>query len=190
VAQHVGELADQVAGRFELLAVGGDLRERGAVAVGEIVGRGEDPSGRRLRRGRWRRRGDGGVLAEPGGEPCWPTSPGPAPATDPPKRSTAASNTSAAPPSDSATSPTTSPDPYSNPAHSDPDCTPIVKSHIKADSLHARTPGHRQPGGPMAAARLIPGGSAGYAGRGGTVRVPRSRSRPAGHAVLSGCRRG
>ncbi len=50
---------------------------------------------------------------------CWPTSTGPAPATDPPKRSTAASNTSADPPSASATSPTTSPDPYSNPAASD-----------------------------------------------------------------------
>src|SRR5690606_26725747 len=37
-----------------------------------------------------------------------------------PKRSTDASSTSAAPPSGSATSPTTSPDPYSRPAASDP----------------------------------------------------------------------
>ena len=40
-----------------------------------------------------------------------------------PRRSTAASNTSAAPPSASATSPTTSPDPCSRPADSDPDYT-------------------------------------------------------------------
>ena len=43
--------------------------------------------------------------------------------TAPPRRSTADSNTSAAPPSGSATSPTTSPDPYSRPAASDPDYT-------------------------------------------------------------------
>ena len=54
---------------------------------------------------------------------CWPTSTGPAPATDPPRRSTDDSNTSAAPPSGSATSPTTSPDAYSKPADSDPDYT-------------------------------------------------------------------
>ena len=65
-----GELADQVTGGGEFLAAGGDLRERGAVVVGELAGRGEDPAGYLLRRGRWRRRGDGGVLAQPGGEPA------------------------------------------------------------------------------------------------------------------------
>ena len=54
---------------------------------------------------------------------CWPTSTGPAPATAPPRRSTADSNTSAAPPSASATSPTTSPAACSRPAASDPDYT-------------------------------------------------------------------
>ncbi len=53
----------------------------------------------------------------------WPTSTGPAPATDPPKRSTAASNTCAAPPSGSATSPATWPDLYSRPAAADHDYT-------------------------------------------------------------------
>ena len=53
----------------------------------------------------------------------WPTSIGRAPATDPPKRSTAGSSTSADPPSASATSPTTSPDAYLRPADSDPDYT-------------------------------------------------------------------
>jgi hypothetical protein len=47
----------------------------------------------------------------------------PAPATDRQRRSTAASNTSAAPPSGSATSPTTSPDHSWRPADSDPDYT-------------------------------------------------------------------
>ena len=46
-----------------------------------------------------------------------------APATVQPKRSTAAWCTCAAPPSASATSPTTSPDPYSRQADSDPDYT-------------------------------------------------------------------
>jgi len=40
---------------------------------------------------------------------CWPTSTGPAPATDWQRRSTAASSPCAAPPSGSATSPNTSP---------------------------------------------------------------------------------
>src|SRR3954468_6732226 len=53
----------------------------------------------------------------------WPTSTDPTPATAPPRPSTAGSNTSAAPPSGSATSPTTSPDPCSRPAASDPDYT-------------------------------------------------------------------
>ena len=48
---------------------------------------------------------------------------GPAPATVQPKRSTAAWSSCAAPPSASATSPTTSPDPYSRQADSDPDYT-------------------------------------------------------------------
>src|SRR6185437_7492648 len=69
VAEHVRELADQVTGSCEFLAAAGDLRERGAVAVGEIAGRGEDPAGHLLRLGRWRRPGDGGVAAQPGGEP-------------------------------------------------------------------------------------------------------------------------
>src|SRR4029453_9274891 len=56
-------------------------------------------------------------------------STGPAPATVRPKRSTAAWSTCAAPPSASATSPTTSPDPYSRQADSDPDYLPaLVKS--------------------------------------------------------------
>src|SRR5690606_13376805 len=51
---------------------------------------------------------------------CSRTSTGQAHRTVQPKRSTDASSTSAAPPSGSATSPTTSPDPYSRPAASDP----------------------------------------------------------------------
>ena len=47
----------------------------------------------------------------------------PAPAMDPRRRSTAASNTSEDPPSASATSPTTSPDAYLRPADSDPNYT-------------------------------------------------------------------
>ncbi len=66
VAEHVREVADQVAGRFELRAAGGDLRERGAVVVGEVAGRGEDPAGHLLGRRRWRRRGDGGVAGAAG----------------------------------------------------------------------------------------------------------------------------
>ena len=54
----------------EFLAAAGDLRERGAVVVGEVAGRGEDPAGHFPGRGRWRRRGDGGVAAELGGEPA------------------------------------------------------------------------------------------------------------------------
>jgi hypothetical protein len=57
-------------GWLNLGAAGGDLRERGAVAVREIAGRGEDPAGYLLRRWCWRSRGDGGVLAQPGGEPA------------------------------------------------------------------------------------------------------------------------
>lgn len=48
----------------------------------------------------------------------------PPPATAPPKRSTADSNTSAAQPSDSATSPTTSPEACSSPEDSDRNYTP------------------------------------------------------------------
>jgi hypothetical protein len=51
------------------------------------------------------------------------TSTGPAPATVQPKRSMAAWSACAAPPSASATSPTTSPDPYSRQTNSDPDHT-------------------------------------------------------------------
>ncbi len=70
VTEHVRELADQVPGRFELGAAAGDLRERGAVVLGEVAGRGEDPAGHLLRRRRRRGRGDGGVAAQPGGEPA------------------------------------------------------------------------------------------------------------------------
>jgi hypothetical protein len=66
------------------------------------------------------------TLAGPSnGEPstCWPTSTGPAPPTGRPRRSTAASNISAAQPSASATSPTTSRDRFWRPAGSDPDYT-------------------------------------------------------------------
>ena len=48
----------------------------------------------------------------------------PTPATAPPKPSTDASNTYAAPPSDSETSPTTSPDHSSKPEDSNPNYTP------------------------------------------------------------------
>jgi hypothetical protein len=44
--------------------------ERGAVVAGEIAGRGEDPAGHLLRRGRWRGRGHSGAPAQPGGEPA------------------------------------------------------------------------------------------------------------------------
>ena len=52
-----------------------------------------------------------------------PTSTDPTPVTVRPKRSTAASNTYAAPPSASATCTTTSPDHCSTPAASDPEYT-------------------------------------------------------------------
>ena len=54
----------------EFLAAGGDLGERGAVGVGELAGRGEDPAGHFPGRGRGRWCGDGGVLAQLGGEPA------------------------------------------------------------------------------------------------------------------------
>ena len=68
VAEHVGELADQVPSGGELLAAGGDLGECGAVAD-ELAGRGEDPAGHFLGRGRGWWCGNGGVVAELGGEP-------------------------------------------------------------------------------------------------------------------------
>jgi len=70
VAEHVGELADQVTGDGEFLAAARDLAERGAVSVGELAGRGQDPAGHLPGRGRGRCCGDGGVLAELGGEPA------------------------------------------------------------------------------------------------------------------------
>src|SRR5712691_4085282 len=72
MAEHVREAADQVTGGGEFLAAGGDLGERGAsaVVVGELAGRGEDPGGRLPGCGRGWRCGNGGVLAEPGGEPA------------------------------------------------------------------------------------------------------------------------
>ena len=54
----------------------------------------------------------------------WPTSTIPTPATAPPKPSTDASNTYAAPPSDSETSPTTSPEHSSKQEDSNPNYTP------------------------------------------------------------------
>ena len=57
------KLADQVTGRFEFLAAGGDLRERGPVVLGEVAGRSEAPAGHLLGRRRWRGRGDCGVAA-------------------------------------------------------------------------------------------------------------------------------
>jgi uncharacterized membrane protein YhiD involved in acid resistance len=40
VAEHIRELADQVTGGVKFLAAGGDLRERGSVAAGELARRG------------------------------------------------------------------------------------------------------------------------------------------------------
>ena len=54
----------------------------------------------------------------------WPTSTTPTPQAVPPKPSTAASNTHAAPHSDSETSPTTSPEHSSKQEDSDPNYTP------------------------------------------------------------------
>ena len=69
VAEHVGEAADQVAGRGEFRAAGGDPGKRGAVIVGELAGRGEDPGGHFPGCGRWRRCRIGDVLAQPRGKP-------------------------------------------------------------------------------------------------------------------------
>src|SRR5690606_3933194 len=71
---------------------------------------------------------------------CSRTSTGQAHRTVQPKRSTDASSTSAAPPSGSATSPTTSPDPYSRPAASDPYYTVNCEEpeDIDAHALHRR----------------------------------------------------
>jgi hypothetical protein len=70
VAEHVRELADQVTGGVQFGAAAGDLRERRAVIVSEIAGRGEDPACCLLRRRCWRRHGDGGVAAQLGCEPA------------------------------------------------------------------------------------------------------------------------
>ena len=64
--------------------------------------------------------------------------------TDRPKRSTAASNTSADPPWDSATSPTTSPDRYWKPADSDPNYTlnheePVIFQFSTPSMIHFLT---------------------------------------------------
>ena|SRR5215467_3294848 len=63
-------LLPRVAGEGEFLAPGDDLGERGAVVVGELARRGEEPAGHLPGRGRgwWCR--DGGVAAELGGEPA------------------------------------------------------------------------------------------------------------------------
>ena len=66
--------------------------------------------------------------AEP--QTSWPTSTTPTPATAPPKPSTAASNTYAAPPSDSVTSPTTSPEHSSKPEDSNPNYTPNYEEPV------------------------------------------------------------
>ena len=70
--------------------------------------------------------------AEPG--TSWPTSTTPTPATAPPKPSTAASNTYAAPPSDSETSPTTSPEHSSKQEDSDPNYTLNYEEPVKDKS--------------------------------------------------------
>ena len=67
-AEHVRELADQVTGGLQFFAAGGDLGERDAVIAGEVGGRGEDSAGHLPGRRCWRRRGDGSVAAQPGGE--------------------------------------------------------------------------------------------------------------------------
>lgn len=64
----------------------------------------------------------------------------PAPATDPPKPSTADSNTSAAQHSASATSPTTSPDHYSKPAASDHNYTLDHEEPVKCSIDQAPAP--------------------------------------------------
>ena len=79
----------------------------------------------------------------------------PAPPTARPRRSTAGSNTSAAPRSGSATSPTTSPDHYSRPAASDPDYTPVCEEPPKC-----RTDPERR----RARAGPVPAGAGGDAG--------------------------
>ena len=61
----------------------------------------------------------------------------PAPATAPPKRSTASSNASEEQPEDSAASPTTSPDPYSTPAGSDPSSTHSCEEPLRPRGRHA-----------------------------------------------------
>src|SRR3954453_8039570 len=70
---------------------------------------------------------------------CWPTSTDPAPATAPPRPSTADSNTYEAPPSASATSPTTSPDHSSRPAASDPDYALDHEEQDWEDSMNQGT---------------------------------------------------
>ena len=60
----------------------------------------------------------------------WPTSTTPTPATAPPKPSTDASNTYAAPPSDSETSPTTSLEHSSKPEDSNPNYTPNYEEPV------------------------------------------------------------
>ena len=72
-----------------------------------------------LGRTRKRQAGDHGLLRQPH-----------TPATAPPKPSTAASNTYAAPPSDSETSPTTSPEHSSKPEDSNPNYTPNYEEPV------------------------------------------------------------
>jgi hypothetical protein len=67
VHEHIGEVTDQGAGGAEFRAAAGDGAQGGPVVVGEVAGRGKDPGGHFLGRGRWRAGRAGGFLAEPGG---------------------------------------------------------------------------------------------------------------------------
>lgn len=69
VAQHVREVPDKGAGSGEFLAAAGDLGQCCAAVVGELARRDEDPACH-LWRGAVLVPGDGGVLAQPGGEPA------------------------------------------------------------------------------------------------------------------------
>jgi hypothetical protein len=70
VAEHVGELADQVTSGREFFALGGDLGERGAVAVGELARRGEEQLATFLAAGAGGGAGMAVSRAELGGEPA------------------------------------------------------------------------------------------------------------------------
>jgi hypothetical protein len=66
VGEHVGELADERAGRGEFGAAGKDGVQGIAVLGGELAGRRQDPGGHLLRSWRGRPGRGGGVLGESG----------------------------------------------------------------------------------------------------------------------------